>query len=223
MGSNPTWRANKYLQMNELNKYFDKIYCVNLDRRPDKWQESQEEFEKWGIKNVERFSAHDGKNLDSKPFKIKPSELGLILSNVDIIRNCIENGIERLLILEDDCYFTEDVTTLGNLLPQIPSDWDFFYFGGNHNAHKGVKAPERISDSVVRVHHTFSTHAVAINGRFLETMLSKIEQKTAPLDVMFTELQKIHNVYCFSPSIAFQRAGYSDIQLREMDYHRWIK
>lgn len=209
--------------MNVLNEYFDKIYCVNLDRRPDKWQESQREFDKWEIENVERFSAYDGKDLDSSGFRIKPSELGLILSNIDIIRECIEIGTERLLILEDDCYFTDGINNLENLLSQIPEDWDFFYFGGNHNAHKGVKAPERISDSVVRVHHTFSTHAVAINGRFLKTMLSKIEQKTAPLDVLFTELQKIHNVYCFSPSIAFQRAGYSDIQRREMDYHQWIK
>ena len=27
--------------MKTLNDYFDKIVCINLDRRPDRWEESQ--------------------------------------------------------------------------------------------------------------------------------------------------------------------------------------
>ena len=43
----------------KLNNYFDKIICINLDRRPDRWREAQEQFKKAGI-TVERFSAVDG-------------------------------------------------------------------------------------------------------------------------------------------------------------------
>ena len=35
-----------------LKKYFDKIYCINLDRRTDKWSECESEFDKWGITNT---------------------------------------------------------------------------------------------------------------------------------------------------------------------------
>ena len=31
--------------------YFDKIYCINLDYRTDRWEQVQNEFEKIGIEN----------------------------------------------------------------------------------------------------------------------------------------------------------------------------
>ncbi len=34
----------------KLNNYFDKIICINLDRRPDRWKEAQEQFKNAGIK-----------------------------------------------------------------------------------------------------------------------------------------------------------------------------
>ena len=32
-----------------LDKYFDKIYCINLDRRKDRWKETEKELKKWGL------------------------------------------------------------------------------------------------------------------------------------------------------------------------------
>jgi hypothetical protein len=30
--------------MNALNNFFKKIYCINLDRRPDRWEHASEQF-----------------------------------------------------------------------------------------------------------------------------------------------------------------------------------
>jgi GR25 family glycosyltransferase involved in LPS biosynthesis len=206
-----------------INSFFESIFCVNLDRRIDKWEESLLEFEKWGIENVQRFSAYDGKKLNSKETSIKTSELGLVLSNIDIVEKCLKENSNNLLILEDDCYFTPEIQSFVELSQQIPDDWDLLYFGGNHNSHKGVDPPIQVSKNLVQVHHTFSTHAVGINKKFFRTLLDRISKKNAPLDVMLTDLQKGCKAYCFSPSIAFQRVGFSDIQMQNMDYHRWIK
>ena len=35
-----------------MKKYFDKIYCINLDSRPDRWKECLEEFKKIGIDDI---------------------------------------------------------------------------------------------------------------------------------------------------------------------------
>lgn len=209
--------------MSDINSFFESIFCVNLDRRMDKWEESLLEFEKCGIENVQRFSAYDGNKLDPKETSIKTSELGLVLSNIDIVEKCIEENSGNLLILEDDCYFTPEIESFSELSQRIPDDWDLLYFGGNHNSHKGFKAPIQVSKNLVQVHHTFSTHAVGINKKFFRTFLDRISKKNAPLDVMLTDLQKGCKAYCFSPSIAFQRVGFSDIQMQNMDYHRWIK
>jgi GR25 family glycosyltransferase involved in LPS biosynthesis len=39
---------------------FDAIYCINLDRRTDRWEQASEEFKKAGINHVHRWSAVDG-------------------------------------------------------------------------------------------------------------------------------------------------------------------
>lgn len=209
--------------MENFHRYFNRIFCINLDRRPDKWVDSLEEFKKWDIVNFQRVPAYDGKGLNKNDYRIKTSEAGLILTNIDILKSSIENKFERILILEDDFYLTGEFSMIDNLISQVPVDWDLLYFGGNHNSHKGFPEPIKLSENLVKVHHTFATHAVAINGKFFKEMLDKISSVSSPLDVMLTDLQKSHNAYCFSPSVAKQRAGYSDIQMRDMDYHRWIK
>jgi hypothetical protein len=50
-----------------LKKYFDKIYCINLDRRTDRWDETQTELKKWGLENeVVRYSGIDGNTLKNE-------------------------------------------------------------------------------------------------------------------------------------------------------------
>ena len=42
--------------MNNPFDFFEEIWCINLDHRIDRWELSQQEFEKLGIKErVQRF------------------------------------------------------------------------------------------------------------------------------------------------------------------------
>ena len=45
-----------------INDYFDKIYCLNLERNSEKWQKSNAQFKKFKIK-VDRFLGIDGNNI----------------------------------------------------------------------------------------------------------------------------------------------------------------
>ena len=42
--------------MNILNEFFDKIFCINLDSRPDRWEECEKMFSHYNLE-VERVSA----------------------------------------------------------------------------------------------------------------------------------------------------------------------
>ena len=54
-----------------LNQYFDKIFCINLDSRSDRWEEAQKEFIKHSL-NVERVSAIQGSKMNLEfPVEIK--------------------------------------------------------------------------------------------------------------------------------------------------------
>ena len=62
-----------------LKKYFNQIYCINLDRRKDRWVETVNELKKWGLfEGVNRYPAVDGKDMKVDDLKINKGELGLI-------------------------------------------------------------------------------------------------------------------------------------------------
>ena len=39
-----------------LEKYFDKIYCINLDRRTDRWEHFLNQSKNFGLNDFERIS-----------------------------------------------------------------------------------------------------------------------------------------------------------------------
>lgn len=50
--------------------FFDEIFCINLDRRADRWELAQKEFNKLGILNkVTRFSAIENAHAEKGCFE----------------------------------------------------------------------------------------------------------------------------------------------------------
>ena len=150
---------------------FDKVYCINLKRRPERLDEFKKEIEKYDLGNFEVFEAIDGNNLTNTRSKsLKHSEQGLIESNLQIIKDCIKNKYQNVLILEDDCFFTSEVNNLDDYFNKLPNDWDMLYMGGNHNTHMGIESPKIINDKICKLHQTYSTHFVAIKNTLFEEL-----------------------------------------------------
>ena len=62
-----------------INDYFDRVVCINLDRRTDRWAECVELVAKHDLR-VERVSAVDGRTLADTPY-LKKGMLGCVLSH----------------------------------------------------------------------------------------------------------------------------------------------
>jgi len=205
-----------------ITNFFDKTFCINLDRRKDRWEECLTEFNKYNLLDIERFTAIDGNNLPQvKSGFVTPSRLALVLTNIDILEKAIQNNYESILILEDDVEFTNEVNKISEYFKFLPEDWDMLYFGGNHNQHMGIAPPKIINEKVCKLHHTFSTHCVAINKRAFTTILNRLKKRDNALDVIYVELQSTLNAYSFYPMIATQRVSFSDIENRVTDY-KWL-
>lgn len=203
---------------------FDKVYCINLKRRPERLKEFQNEVVKHNLGNFEVFEAVDGNSIKTlRSDKLKLSEQGLIESNLKIIKDCIKNNFKNVLILEDDCIFDEQVKNLDKYFEKLPENWDMLYMGGNHNTHMGIKPPIVINDKICKLHHTYSTHFVAIKNTLFDELEFLLSVTNDPLDVTYTNLQKNKKVYSFYPAIVKQRVGYSDIQNGVRDYNWLIK
>jgi len=208
-----------------LFDYFDKVYCVNLDRREDRFENFKKEVEKYNLGEFERFSAYDGKTIDMSKYNtgLNPGELGLVLSNMEIIKNAKLNNLKNILIVEDDCKFTDEVLNIETYFNLLPKNWDMLYMGGNHNTHMRIKPPDNINEKVIKLHSTYSTHFVGINSTVFDHIEIILKKLSEPLDVSYVRLQKIFNVYSFYPAIAKQIVDFSDIQNKITDYNWLIK
>src|SRR4030066_158541 len=99
----------------DLNSCIVKI--INLDSRPDRWKNVQEELKKINITNYTRFSAI--------------TEGGAWHGSVMSHFKCVTEGESgRLIIFEDDCSFEPNVKyILPKAIDQLPDDFDMFYIG----------------------------------------------------------------------------------------------
>lgn len=196
-----------------INNYFDKAYCINLDRRPERWKEVDSEFKKHSL-IVERVSAIDG-NPDNIKTSIDPGAVGCILSHCKIVKEASESGFRQILIFEDDVVFDEELQEkFEQRYQQVPKDWDILYFGGNHN---GIPL-EMISENVGVTKKTYTTHAYAVKKSIFSTVINLFPKLIGEADVMYASLQKSFKCYVFMPHLAWQRNGFSDILKKNVNY-----
>lgn len=119
----------------DFNTYFDKIYCINLDRRPDRWETVKEKFDKLNIK-VERFSACDGNDLPPEVLQtyqgINKYEVACMISHYNVIKDAKQNNYTRILILEDDVMFAQNfMDKFFASAQKLPDDYKIWYLGAS--------------------------------------------------------------------------------------------
>jgi len=215
--------------MKTLTDLFDHSFCINLDRRTDRWGECISEFSKWDLTNIHRVSAIDKNNLPTEFPNVNlqsgsKGALALLLTTFNILEYAVKNKYESILIMEDDVYFTPQVNEIHNLISFVPENWDMLYIGGNHNYHnKGHRAqPLPVNNHVIKCQHTFTTHCYAVKSHMYPILIEKLSALTNPIDVIYTTIQKEYNVYSIHPSVAKQREGFSDIENTVRNYDPWI-
>jgi len=221
------------MKYKNLNEYFSKLYVINLNRRQDRYEEVKVEFNKINAK-VERVEAVDGKTLP--PTKMKPGNRGLIATNIRILEDAIKNEYDNILIFEDDAVFIDNFNELFNeKIAALPEDWDILYLGGNHILHvpgfeliTGDKDFKVTKENYKTLNHelcktpcTYCTHAIALNSKIYERVLNALKNGSQPIDNLYYQLQGDGcNSYTFLPSLATQKASFSDIENFYLDYNK---
>jgi len=140
-------------------KMLRRTYCVNLERRPERWSFMQRQFADLQMPCC-RWSAVDGRAVDAhalaKGGLINPKALlryslpdeqklfgidltdgsiGCALSHMEIWKDIIETTHDDsgyFLVVEDDCSFRPGFSEalLQERLSKVPSDWQIVFLGG---------------------------------------------------------------------------------------------
>jgi GR25 family glycosyltransferase involved in LPS biosynthesis len=110
----------------------DHIYCINLERRPDRLAEARAEFNREDIGEVEIFRATDGRADAPEGIRISKPEWGCSDSHIRIWRDVVQNGYECALVFEDDVKILPNFNyKLEQVLEDLKSvpDWDYVNLG----------------------------------------------------------------------------------------------
>jgi len=197
--------------------YFDKIFCINLDSRLDRWESAKTQFDKHNL-DVERISAIKGSdlNLDWPP-EIKEGAVGCSLSHLFTMKMAKQMNLSNYLVLEDDIEFDENFNEkFSNIYEnEVPFDWDMLYLGGQH--FHGMNLTQ-VSEHVFKCEYTLAAHSVAFKYKIYDRFINSLIDITKPCDVHYAESHKEINAYVIIPHLTWQRNSYSDIEKTNVDY-----
>lgn len=191
-----------------MNRYFDKILCINLDHRIDRWKETAAVLRRNKIE-VERMPAIYGKdlNIPTQHGSWYAGVLGCSISHLFAVKYAQQLNLRNILILEDDVEFEDNVTEKFNeILHEIPDDWDMIYFGGSHR-----ETPTQYTEHLYRISNTTAIHAIALNSKFFDKAISVLTNINESADISYQTLQKDNNIFVVYPHLAWQRPGLSSI------------
>jgi len=202
-----------------LNQLFPHKICINLDRRPDRWQRMQTEFARYGVEDVRRFSAVDGSTVQLPAnWNHTAGAYGCLLSHLAVVQEARRLGHKSVLIFEDDVVFDPEFEAkFVSFVEQVPSDWDMLYFGALHK-----DEPSKISERVQRITNANSTFAYALKHTVYDAFLELNARAEHVLDVNLRALQERFNCYCFMPNLAWVQIEYSDVQNR-LERHWYLE
>lgn len=202
-----------------LSQLFPHKFCINLDRRPQRWERMQEEFARHGIEGVRRSAAVDGGAAVLPPhWRHTAGAYGCLRSHVALIEEARALNAESVLIFEDDTVFAPEFRTkFDSFVAEVPADWDMLYFGALHK-----DEPVRLSEHVYRITKANSTYAYALKRTVFDAFLELNRRAEHVLDVNTYQLQERFNCYCFVPNLAWVQPEYSDVQ-NKLERHWYLE
>lgn len=129
-----------------LNRAFDQIYVLTLDRASERQQHIATELDGLDYRFFRGVDKHDldydetiatGVYDDKKHHELQRSgrslsigEVACALSHRRIYEDAVENGYARILVLEDDVAFQrQNLPAFSQAWAELPADWEFLLLG----------------------------------------------------------------------------------------------
>jgi GR25 family glycosyltransferase involved in LPS biosynthesis len=213
--------------------FFNKIYCINLEDRTDRWEECLEMSNQYEISNLERI---DAIKIESDLPPKRKGQIGCSLSYAKCINLALQNDFDNVLILEDDFQFLLDKENLHSKMKlainDLPEDWDALYFGGTVISSYGHIPLMPYRENLLKLNGAHTTHSIAFSKKGLLKIVNFFKDKPWEqelinnyecIDVFLAkEFQHINKVYIPTELLCFQRPSKSDIENCVYDYSEWM-
>lgn len=220
--------------MNNPFNFFDKIYCINLSERSDRWNECLKNFEKYEISNYERI---DAVKIDANIPSKRKGQIGCALSFATCFEKAKNENLKNVLLFEDDFEFKENkeiiFQKLNKALSELPEDWDSLFLGGTVINEYGFFPIQKYSDSLFKLNSAHCLHAAAFSKKGISKIFENFNNKTdwykelinnyENMDVFMAKTyQHKTNSFLTSELLCYQRVNTSNIENTVYDYSEWM-
>jgi len=192
------------------NKFFEKAYYINLDKRPERKIYIEKQLQKVGI-DAERFPG------------IIPSEKlnfptighrGCVLSHRAVIQKALDDGLKNVLIIEDDCVFTEEFPNISKLMIAdmlfLKPRWDFLFF--YYKECCGYTKTKEISKNLQYIEGTAKTHFYGVNKNAYKKVLKLIDTYSDSIGQIYHAESTDFDVIAPMSDLVNQLPGFSDTE-----------
>jgi|LakMenEpi03Aug12_release.lakeMendotaPanAssembly.Ray.scaffolds.fasta_scaffold428669_2 glycosyl transferase family 25 len=177
------------MDLSILNEFFDKIYVITLptSSRFERIKKRLEglEYEIFEGLNAEIIDKNEYLELGSK---LTRGQLGCTVSHVNLYKKIAQENYEKILILEDDCVFLENLQSLRTSLSQLPSNWKVVYLGWEPNpmyANYSQNLCKITQNNLIYVH---GTHCFGITKDFAKQCLEENSNYHFTADGLLTHM-----------------------------------
>ena len=205
--------------------FFDKIYCINLSNRTDRWNMCLRQFSKFEMCNVQRFDAvkYNHPKLSTKANR----QIGCALSHYNIIKEAKLKNYSNILVLEDDFLFLVSPEQFRKNLNELEKykNFDVCMLSYSCNNFENI-------DNTIFMKIIFSQTASGyiVNSHYYDKLISLYEWGIPLLeqtkihweyanDIIWKDLQKNDNWIGFKERQGKQMASYSDNSKQICDYN----
>jgi glycosyl transferase, family 25 len=185
----------------------DTVYCINLDHRPDRWEQVQIEIAKLGIKCIRVPGVYN---------KSCPAN-GLHQSIKNIIANAKKNQLPYVLIIEDDLHILSAEKVFASI-ENPPENWDLLSGGVYYYV-----PDKKYSEHWMKVKDYCSMHFVIINNTMYDFILNlPLDGKHIDRTIGNYTRHGLLKVYVMNPMPCKQYPGYSDIANNYVCYKKLV-
>ena len=199
------------------------ILYINLDKRTDRREQFETEMLMFGIANTSytRITGMAHKN----------GAVGCLMSHAKVMAYAsVYYPGQHVLIFEDDIKFRQNRTIVEQRLSEfwkndtVSDKWDILMLANNLVMSKPSGIPK-----LVRVIKAYTTSAYLVHADYVNTLLRTWHDALEGYekhgfnnmyksDVSWLKLQQKHRWFAFHPPLCIQRASYSDVEKRKVNY-----
>jgi hypothetical protein len=216
--------------MSLLPQYFDRIALISLAERGDRRERLFAHLKALSLAAPEDLTLVEAVNGRTQKlpewWKSGSGAWGCRFSHLNALAAAHRDGVQRLLILEDDAIFHHHTAAwLPGTVEALPADWELFFLGGQHmEPPVETASPRLLLGRCITRTHAYAVHAPAF-GKLLTAISDDVLYQANPgwhIDHQLGtgQSQGLWSAYAPAWWFAGQEEGQSNIS-RNLDTRRW--